>query len=408
MIAAAAVMLGFVAATNRWLDWAHSLRLVSAHDEVDYRAIALAAPSFPSVKLQNQHAQRFVFHYLIGLVARVISDVDHLYAVVTVLAVIAIIFALMRVLALIGLSTAAAVLCLAVFILNSYSIRYYLIARGEVADLMFDLGVLISLGGLFARRYRIVLLGTVIGAAARQTELPAAIALGIALWVWPGAAEDAAARRLGRACLPALVALVIYVIEVHVAAGFSYDYTPGVKDFTVLGELEALPSGAGSLAQHVLRSVNGLFGVAGLLAVGLAALGGARGRGRWRMPGREFWGCLLVGLAVALQPLVLNADYADHNETRLSVLGLGALVCALAVLLAELERGGHTVGPGRVAVLVGVLAVGSFHHLYTIVGTANPTQTVILQVLAAAVVSLGLARGLRRPARAPLAAPADG
>ena len=400
MVAAAALLLGFVAATNRWLNWAHSLALVSAHDEIDYRTIALAAPSFPSVQLQNQHAQRFAFHYLIGLVARVVSDVDRVYAVATVLAVIAIVIVLMGVLRLIGLSTGAAVLCLAVFILNTYSIRYYLIARGEVADLIFDLGVLISLGGLFARRYRLVLLGTVIGAAARQTELPAAVALGIAVWVWPGSARDPRLRRLASACLPALIALVIYVIEVHVAARFSYDYTPGVKNFTVLGELEALPAGTGSLAQHVLRSVNGLFAVGGLLVAGLVALIGVRGRWRWRAPGREFWACLLVGLAIVLQPMVLNADYADHNETRLSVLGLGALVCALAVLLARLERRGHAVGPRRVAGLILVLAIGSFHHLYTIVGTANATETVLLQILAAAVISLGLVFGLRQPPRA--------
>jgi hypothetical protein len=393
MISVSVVLVSFIAATNRWLDWDNSLNLLSARDEFDYRAIATAAPHLPSRQLQNQHAQRFAFHYLIGLIARAVgTNVDHVYLVVTLVTVIAVVGVLMRVLRTIELSSRAAVLCLAVFILNTYSIRYYLIARGEVADLLLDLGVLVSLSGLFARRYRLILLGTAIGAAARQTELPAALALGIAVFLWPGSAELPVGSRLLRAALPALVALVIYVIEIHVAASFSYDYTPPLKRFSVLGDLTALPSGAGALAQHIVRSLNGLFAAGALVVVGLLAGPAQR---RWRAPGIEFWACLLIALAVALQPLVLNAAYADHNETRLSVLGLGALVCALAVLLRRLERDGRSLPPGVVRGLVVVLAAGSFHHLYTIIGTANATQTVVLQLVVAAVAAAGLRAGLR-------------
>lgn len=393
LILIAALLVGFIAATNRWLDWDQSLNLVSARDEFDYRAIAQAAPHFPTVQLQNQHAQRFAFHYLIGLIGHGFrTNVDHVYAVATVAVVIAVVLVLIGVLRTLKLSGGAAVLCLAVFILNTYSLRYYLIARGEVADLLLDLGVLISLSGLFARRYRLVLLGTVIGAAARQTELPAALALGAAGFVWPGARSFPLAVRLSRALAPALIALVIYLIEIHVARSFSYDFTPGLGRFTVLGELKALPSGAGALAQHTLRSLNGLFAVGVLLVAGLLS---APARRRWSAPGFEFWGCLLIALAVALQPLVLNADYADHNETRLSVLGLGALVCALAVLLQRAERRGQVLHPALTLGLVLVLAVGSFHHLYTIIGTADATQTVLLQAVVAVVVAVGLRAGLR-------------
>jgi hypothetical protein len=394
MILISAVLVGFIAATNRWLDWDDSLNLLSARDEFDYRAIADAAPHFPTTTLQNQHAQRFAFHYLLGLISRALeTNVDHVYLVATVLTVLAAVGVLMYVLRTIGLSSGAAVLCLAVFILNTYSIRYYLIARGEVADLLLDLGVLISLSGLFARRYRLLLLGTVIGAAARQTELPAALALGVAGFLWPGSQELPLIRRGFRAALPGLIALVIYLTEIHVAASFSYDHTPGLKHFTVLGELTALPHGAGALAQHALRSLNGLFSIGSLLIIGLLA---GPARRRWGAPGIEFWACLLVGLAIALQPLVLNAAYVDHNETRLSVLGLGALVCALAVLLRRLEQRDRSLHPGVVLGLIAVLAVGSFHHLYTIVGTANATETVLLQAAVAVVVALGVRRGLGR------------
>jgi hypothetical protein len=391
LVLGSSILLGFVAATNRWLHWNASLALVHANDEVDYRAIATAAPRWPDSKLQNQHAQRFVFHYLIGLLGRVFG-VDVVYGAVTLLAVIGLVAVLCWVMRALALSTGAALVCLAVFILNAYSIRYYLIARGEVTDLLFDLGVLISLSGLFSRRYALVLSGTIVAALARQTELPAAAVLGVVFWASASARYPPSAR-LARAGLVPLIALVIYVAEVHVARSFSYNATPGLKSFTVLGELEALPSGAGALAQHVLRSVNGLLGAGALLIAGVSATPALR---RWRSLGPEFWGCLAVAAAIAVQALALGAGYAEHNETRLSVLALGALVCALAVLLAQLERHGRRLGAGAVASLIGVLAVGSFHHLYTVVGTANAHQTVVLQLVVAVVVAIIFARHLRR------------
>jgi hypothetical protein len=392
MVLAASVLLGFLAATNRWRDWGASLSLVQANDERDYRAIALAAPHLPSAKLQNQHAQRFVFHYLIGLLGRPFS-VDGVYAVATVATVIGLLAVLMCVLRSLRLSTPAAVVCLAVFILNAYSIRYYLIARGEITDLFFDLGVLVSLWGLFGRRYWLVLVGTIVAALARQTELPAAVILGVAVWFWPGRVAPARWTRLGRAGLVPVTALIIYVIEVHVARSFSYDTTPGFGSFTVWGELKALPSGAGTLAQHVLRSVNGLFGAGALLLAGLIALPAGR---RWRSLPWEFWAGLAVSGAIAAQALGLSAGYAAHNETRLSVLALGSLVCALAVLLEQLERRGRALSARVAAVLTALLAVGSFHHLYTIVGTANVHQTVVLQALVAVGVLFILVRYERR------------
>jgi hypothetical protein len=382
MLLLTAGLLGFLAATNRWRDWDASLALVQANDERDYRAIASAAPHFPSPTLQNQHAQRFVFHYLIGLLGRVFS-VDGVYAVATGLVVIAILVVLMCVLRTLRLSTGAAVVCLAVFILNAYSVRYYLIARGEITDLFFDLGVVLSLWGLLARRYRLVLAGTIVAALARQTELPAAIVLGIVVWAWPAGSNSRTPVRAAQACLLPLIALAIYVLEAHVARSFSHDTTPGFSSFTVLGELGALPAGIGSLAQHVLRSVNGLFGVGALMLAAVIALPARR---RWRSLPAAFWACLAVGVAIAGQALALSASYAAHNETRLSVLALGALVCALAVLLDHLDRGGRALSGGAAASLVVVLAVGSFHHLYTIVGTANASQTVVLQVAVAVAV----------------------
>ncbi|WP_249009698.1 hypothetical protein [Conexibacter sp. DBS9H8] len=392
--AGAAAMLAFIAATNRWLGWAASLRLVQANDEHDYRRIAAAAPSLPHGGIQNQHGQRFVFHYLIGLIARGLgTGLPGTYTVITVLVVVALVGVLGLLLTQVGLSGPQWALCLAVFVLNTYSLRYYLIARGEVTDLIFDLGLALSLLGLFRRRWWVILAGTAVGALARQTELPAAVMVGVALLVWPGSGELTATLRWGRALAPGLLALIIYVLEVRVARGFSYNTTPSLLHFTVLAELGALPHSAGLLAQHLLRSVNGLAAVGAVLLAGLIVARAEIGLARL---GAVFWATLGVALAVAAQPLALSARYAEHNETRLSVLGLGALVCAAAVLWHRLDPGGRRLRPGEAAVVVGVLGVGSLHHLYTVIGTADAVQTVVLQAVAALIVFGIVLRALHR------------
>ena len=108
---------------------------------------------------------------------------------------------------------------------------------------------------------------------------------------------------------------------------------------------------------------------------------------------------MLVAAAIVAQPIAFSPQYAAHNETRLSVLGVGALVCALALALRELERRGLlTPTPVVAAAAVAILAVGSLHHIYTIVGTANANQTVALQLLAGACLAILLVWALRRGA----------
>jgi hypothetical protein len=79
------------------------------------------------------------------------------------------------------------------------------------------------------------------------------------------------------------------------------------------------------------------------------------------------------------------------------VLGLGALVCALALALRELEaRRLLRLSPASTAAAIAVLAVGSLHHIYTVVDTSGANQTVALQLLAGACLALVLALAMRR------------
>ena len=219
---------------------------------------------------------------------------------------------------------------------------------------------------------------------APQTVVPAAFAVGFWVYCGPVWRDLPKGRRVARAIGVVLLAAGVYLGLARVAAPFSVNTTPDFAHFTMLADLEHLPSGLGQLAQHVLRSINGLLAVGALL--GVAVLAARRARPP-TIPPFEFWGSLLLAGSVALQPLIFSPQYAAHNETRLAVLALGPFVCSLAFALRALERLGSRLTWASAAAVLAVLAVGSLHHLYTVVGTSNASQTVALQFVAAACVA---------------------
>lgn len=391
-VAVVAGLIAFLAATNRWLSWQAGYRLLLAHDESDYRAIAAAAPRFPTEKLQVQHAQRFAPHYVIGLLGHVF-DLNVVYWVAAIVLAVCTCALLAIVLARIGVSRPVFAVCMAVFVLNAYSLRYYGLAPGELADLLLDAAVLMTILGLLERRYWLVVLSIAIGTFARQTDIPVAVAAAVWLLADPGSRDVRLSTRLLRAGFALAVSGGLYAVLVVVSAPFSAQTTPSFSHFTLLADLGSLPTGAGQLGQHFLRCINGLLSVGALLVVGLLLK--RQDHSRAPLP-FAFWGCLLIALAIILQPVVFSPQYAAHNETRLAVMGLGALVCCLAYVLKDARR----LSPALAAALVAVLAVGSFHHLYTVIRTANAHQTVALQIVVAVVLG-ALLLATRRNARAP-------
>ena len=72
-VAVAAAWLAAVWATTHWYSWQRTIDLLFGSDVVEYERVARASPGFPSEPLPSQHADRFVPHYLIGL----LSDALH-------------------------------------------------------------------------------------------------------------------------------------------------------------------------------------------------------------------------------------------------------------------------------------------------------------------------------------------
>jgi hypothetical protein len=398
-------LLAILAATNRWLSWTAGIALVQGHDAPVYRQMALAAPHLPTGKVGNQHAQVFPLVYLVGLVAHIIGvNVDDVFRAVAVGVILAICLALHVALTRAQVNTPAYAVCMALFILNTYSLRYYLIVPGYFLDITFVLALAITLHGLITRRYWLALAGVVLATLTRQTALPMTLAL--AWWVvfGEGWRDASTAARVARGCAIIVVPVAVFVAMVAISAPFSYSDTPSIVGLTILGNLEQLPSTFGALVNHAVRVANSLFAVISLTGVTLLAW--HRARVREKVP-FEFIGCLVVGCSIALQAFLLNTNYSGHPE-RLTVLSLVSFVIGLAYLLRERERAGFKIPARTATLMIAILTVGSLQYLFTVVGPTTAQQGGVLQLVAAIVIGALLWRvyNLRPPSETAQGEPA--
>jgi len=224
-------LLAVLAATNRWEGWTAGMRLLSARDEAVYRRIALAAPHPPQTRLPNQNAQEFVCSYVVGLVAHLLGiDVESAFRAAVVAVILGICIGLHVALGRSGVSTPAYAVCATVLILNTYSLRYYLIAPGILADVAFVLAITLVLNALIAGRYVLAVVLIALAMLTRQSAVPVGLAL--AWWVTfaPGWRAAPARVRLRRAVVIVLTPVVVYLTIIAVASPFSSPTTPGIVD----------------------------------------------------------------------------------------------------------------------------------------------------------------------------------
>jgi hypothetical protein len=395
--AVGAIVLLFVL-TNRWPGIDAPPHALADPDVQSYRAIAAAAPHLPHAKVGSAYAYRFGFNYVVGLLAHVPGvSLTLAYRLAWIACFTAIVLVARRLFSSAGLSPAAQAVCLGALVLNPFAFRYYAADPGFVADMAFELGLVILLLGLVERRARVVLFGVAVATVARQTGLfvgPAA-----AVWVmWgPGWSALPRRRRLQVAALCVFLPVGLYCALSLFVRRFSYHFSPRIFGDTLLPWLEHPSGRVGAIANHVLHCASPLVLVS---ALAVALLVGARRADPHWWPPVSFWAALVIAAAVDAQPLLITPEFPGFkgNEPRLSALGLAAFVTALAVLLADVERRrGPLTARRSLFVVAAAVAVGSLHHLYTVVGPRSAGQFAALELLAGAVAGLALAAAVRAP-----------
>jgi hypothetical protein len=404
LAAATLALLAFLAATNRYVSTYESVHVLHFSDSLSYRAMANAAPGLLHRRIPEWHAERVAVNWVIGSVTKLLGvPLTVTYFVAVAIVVLTVCMLLADLLLRLGVSSRAGFVCLALFILNPFSLRSDLLSPADVDDLVLVLGVTIAVRGLVLRSPGAVLGGLVLGTVARQTAVPAAVVAAAVVMIDPAWRERMAARRISFATALLLLPAACYLVIRIIAGPFSGP-SPSLHTMTLLGA----PRSLHALVQHFARCFIVMLGAAALLAVSLWVRRGGRSApgGAHRLTvdaAAGIYASLGIAAAIIVQPMVLNPTWASYNESRLTSLGLVPLVVALAISLAELERvRGGPISARTTGVLVGLLALGSFHRVYTWLRLTNPSQTVVLQIgialaLAAVMLRSQRARAISEP-----------
>ncbi len=251
--------LGFVWATTHWYSWQQMIDLRYGTDMVEYERVARAAPGLPDQPLPSQHADRFIPHYLVGVVSDLIRVGDRpLYygcAIVLLLVIVALVD---RAASLLQLSRAEYALCIGALVANPYLFRYLVIAPAMLGDSVFVLGGAVALLGLLRTRGWILVAGLTIATLGRSEAvfpLVALAPLGVAL------SPDWRRRPLRLQRVAAVsafaVPIAVYALVRVVDNSFSVADHPGFRGLTIFGSLASLPHSGGDIGLHLARTFIG-------------------------------------------------------------------------------------------------------------------------------------------------------
>jgi hypothetical protein len=377
----------FLIATNRWLSWdIGGIKFLAAVDTYAYQEIATFAPLLPPEhQLAFHHAQRFAVPYLVGIIAKATNtSVPSTFSVAIAICVFSIILLVHRCLLKLNLSPWNYILCIALLILNPYTFRYYLIARGILPDLVFVVGLTVTLLGLIEKRFLIVIVGIICAASGRQTAV--VLIPGLSLWLVAGqqGKHHPINHKISKVLISVALTIIIYIVTGRIASSFAFpshnaQHLSGLiawffsKDFTVTKAVE-----------HILRIAIPVLIPLGIV-FGICLAQRVQSRKFCYIP-IEFWASLLMAAGIAVQPLLAGPEITGQNGSRLSALGFVPILISLAFLLKHQDLFAQLNHQFCWKLLfAAILIISSFHHLYTVIGPRSSIQFAVLQITSAIV-----------------------
>ncbi len=345
-------------------------------DAQSYEAMALAAPAMPPGQLAFHGAQRWVGPYIVGLIANSLgTDVRGIFRLASGVCLLGAILLMHASLLRIGVSLSIHAICMAMFVFH-YSLRFYLVAPGMLPDVFFIFGLALTLYGLACGRIWVVLAGVIFAGLARQTVVLLIPGITYYLIRGEGWAPHSTALKTGNALAVAILAAFVYIGTGIVAAPFA-EPPENLQAVTALFSWLAGPNFAlTDLLVFAAYPVVALMIPSAMIVAAFLRLAGAHAGLRW--PG-ELLGSLLMAAAIVSQPLLGGPEYTGNgNAMRLAALGLAPLALALAFLLkhAAFDEAVRV----RTLPVILLLATGSLHYNYTLIGPSAPVEFAAIQL----------------------------
>jgi len=362
------------------MDWGRPIRLLYASDELQYEAMARAAPGLTDSPVSAAAGQRVAAHWVVGTLADATGLGLHtVYRIVAYACLLALAWLMVELCIAFQLPGWAAVLALGLVLTNPYTVRLLLIAPAMVSDMLLVLGVALALLGLAAERPWLAVAGCVVAVLGREIGIP--VALGVCGWL-------AAQRRVVPAVLAVVLPVGAFAVAKVVGETFSLP-DPSARAFTIASPLLRLPGTARLLTDHVGRVV---IAAPVALATLLAALIVLGRRHELRLRQDPLGAALLLTALVMLQVVAFNPDWVHRNESRLGALGIVPLAMAAAAAVAR--TGLSLSGRATIVTALGI-AVASLQHRFSwsglfVSGAAFvAVESAVAVVLAVLVLRLG-------------------
>ena len=381
-----ALVIGFLLLSNRWLNWDAGKRFLLVEDVRSYELLAKSAPSLPAGDVPYHHAQRLFIHYIVGCFYKIFSlPIGVAYEIWAFLIAGAIVFVVDRILLRLKLELDARTAVLAVLLLNPYTFRYYFIVPGMIADLVFVLGLSITLLCLVDVSIGGLLAGLVLATLGRQAAI--LILPGILLWIIftkPWQKFDIQKRLL--ICASSVVAVIgVYRLTGMLVLPFTGAPQLTIHDFDLMTWITGPLFTASGLFEHILRVfLPFCFPFALMIGAGVLKY--------WKRLPAEFWAGSIMFAATLFQPLMVNPKSMGHNESRHAGVGFVIiLIMSVYVLRAANDQLRHEFKFGNLkwswAFWI-CLGLSSLHHMFTAVSPFGQSQSgafALLHIVAAMV-----------------------
>lgn len=357
----------FLLASNLWPGWEGGIDLLSAADVREtYLPVAEAAPAIPRMQMAPHQAQRFALPFFAGWLSKVTSlPLPWVFWLLVGSMHGGILLLFWRATGRLGATGNRQLLAFGLLTLQPYFLRYYWLAPGMASDVLFEFGTIVLVTSLLSGR----MLGIALATLGRQTTLMLLPGAFIYLFLGQGWKKRPAATKFYSICWGGLTFALIFYATWKVAQRFS---TGSMPISTMYGLFPWLISDGTyvAFAEHSIRCLLPLLPVLLLLSLEDPRC--------WTA---DTWSLILMGAAVASQPFFAGPVLTGQNAARLATLGL------IPFVLAWASAGRREWSEKGLVTMLILLALGSFHHLYTSIGTPNAASTAALQL----VVALGVA-----------------
>jgi len=369
-------------------------------DVYSYLHISGSAPGLPAERIAYHFSQRWIPHYLVGIVAVLFSvDLGMVYTLAVLFLTFSIAWTSFGVLQRGTPHAGFACLLFLIVSLSAFSYRLVIFVPGLLIDLVCVLGLAITLSGLVNRKFGWILFGMVVATLGKQLSLlllPGVLLYTLAVF---GRAEGKRAALIKCFCIGA-VTVGTYALLIATSAHFAYpnSITRTVL-FALFPWLVSAQFSISAFAEHISRVLVPLLPFLGMLTLAWWRRITMREAMR-RLMGPENVALILMVLGPMAYAFLPGPQVQMGNQSRYVALSMLPMALLTLRCLPDVRLG---FSRGDCFWLGVVLCGISYHHRYTAV-QATPGVFAAVHLLSLLCLLGWFAWKMRTEARVPLPA----